>query len=137
MPRTHGYAPKGDRCNGLRDWNARGRTNVIGALIGTILLTVALITGNINADIFYQWVVQELLPKLPPASVVVMDNASFHKRFDIQSTIKNAGHTLEFLPAYSPDFNPIEKKWAQAKTLRRKLSCSTTDLFKNRSLYVG
>jgi transposase len=42
-----------------------------------------------------------------------MDNASFHKRQDIQEAITQAGHILEYLPPYSPDLNPIEKKWAQ------------------------
>jgi hypothetical protein len=34
MPRTHGYAARGQRCMGLQDWHAKGRTNAIGALIG-------------------------------------------------------------------------------------------------------
>lgn len=40
MPRTHGYAPRGQRCEGLHDWAAKGRTNVIGALFQGLLLTV-------------------------------------------------------------------------------------------------
>lgn len=137
MPRRHGYAAVGQRCYGSCDWHARGRTNVIGALIGKLLLTVGLFKTNINADIFYQWTVQNLLPKLPQASVVVMDNASFHKRSDIRSAISNAGHSLEFLPAYSPDLNPIEKKWAHAKSVRKKLSCSISELFKFESFYMA
>ncbi|NQY82450.1 MAG: transposase, partial [Alphaproteobacteria bacterium] len=46
-------------------------------------------------------------PKLPPHRVMVVDNATFHKRKDTQSAILNAGHTLEYLPLYSPDLNPI------------------------------
>jgi len=91
MPRTHGYAPIGKRCYGVCDWQARGRVNVIGALIDKCLLTVALFTSNINADTFFSWTVLDLLPKLPPASVVIMDNATFHKRQDIQNTITQAG----------------------------------------------
>lgn len=137
MPRQHGYAASGQRCYGLCDWHARGRTNVIGALIGKLLLTVSLFKTNINAEIFYQWIVQDLLPKLPAASVVVMDNAPFHKRHDIITAIANAGHTLDFLPAYSPDLNPIEKKWAQTKSIRRKLACSIQKLFEIESFYVA
>lgn len=127
----------GQRCYGSSDWHARGRTNVIGALIGKLLLTVGLFKANVNAEIFYQWTVQDLLPKLPPTSVVVMDNATFHKRSDIRSAIAEAGHTLDFLPAYSPDLNPIEKKWAHAKSIRKKLSCSIPTLFKIESFYVA
>lgn len=58
-----------------------------------------------------------------------MDNAPFHKRQDIQEAITQAGHILEYLPPYSPDLNPIEKKWAQAKAIRRQKKCSVDELF--------
>jgi transposase len=135
MPRQHGYAAVGKRCYGSSDWHAKGRTNVIGALAGKLLLTIALFTTNVNANIFYQWTVQDLLPTLPPASVVVMDNATFHKRSDIKAVISDAGHTLEFLPPYSPDLNPIEKKWAHAKAIRRKENYTIQKLFKIQSFY--
>lgn len=137
MPRTHGYAPKGKRCYGVRDWHARGRTNVIGALIGTLLLTVGLFETNIDADVFCSWIVQDLLPKLPAASVIAMDNATFHKRKDIGEAIAKAGHTLEFLPKYSPDLNPIEHKWAHTKSIRRKNGMTPQQIFQIESFYFG
>jgi len=134
MPRTHGYAPMGQRCCGVRDWHAKVRTNVIGALIGECLHTIGLFRTSINADIFRAWIVQDLLPKLPPACVIVMDNAAFHKRQDIQNVIAEAGHMLEYLPVYSPHLNPIEHKWAQSKALRRKFQCSIERLFSENTL---
>ena len=71
----------------------------------------------------------ELLPKPMSACVIVMDNATFHKRQDIQTAIAHAGHTLEYLPPYSPDLNDIEPKWAQAKVIRRREGCSVEQLF--------
>jgi transposase len=44
-----------------------------------------------------------------------MNNASFHKQAEMQDALGAAGHTLLYLPPYSPDLNPIEKKWAQIK----------------------
>ena len=129
-PRTHGYAKKGNRCYGICNWHAKGRINAIGALLGAVLLTVSLFTGNVDSDVFYSWVVEDLLPKLPPHSVIVMDNATFHKRLDIHRAITRDGHTLLFLPPYSPDLNPIEHKWAQAKAIRRKYQCDINSLFK-------
>ena len=129
MPRTHGYAEKGQRCYGQQDWGAKGRTNVIGALLGKALLTVSLFNANINTDIFTAWIEQDLLPKLPANTVIVMDNATFHKNQDMQEKIRNAGHTLEYLPPYSPDLNPIEPKWAQSKSIRKRLQCSIENLF--------
>lgn len=129
MPRRYGYSPVGQKCFGKEDWGARGRTNVIGALLSGLLLTVTLLTGNVNSDIFYAWITQDLLLHLPSESVIVMDNASFHKRLDIQEAIRNAGHTLLFLPPYSPELNPIEHKWAQAKAIRKQQHCSLDQLF--------
>ncbi len=74
---------------------------------------------------------QDLLPKLPPHSIVVMDNATFHKRQDIRDAIYNAGRILEYLPAYSPDLNPIKHKWAQAMALRRQQNQTVDMLFKS------
>jgi transposase len=129
MPRIHGYAPRGQRCFGNQDWHARGRTNVIGALLNRCLITLGMFDENVNADVFTAWVEQDLLPKLLEPTVIVMDNATFHKRKDTQDIIRKAGHTLLFMPPYSPDLNPIEKKWAQAKSIRRKFRCDTQTLF--------
>jgi transposase len=57
-----------------------------------------------------------------------MDNAAFRKRRDIQESVATAGRALEYLPPYSPDLNPIEKKWARLKTLHKKLQCSVVTL---------
>ncbi|CAK0762002.1 hypothetical protein CCP3SC1_360035 [Gammaproteobacteria bacterium] len=41
------------------------------------------------------------------------------------------GHILEYLPPYSPDFNPIEHKWAQLKAIRKRERCTTEEVFAN------
>ncbi len=103
IPRTHGYATKGNRCFGTHDWGAKGRTNVIGALLFGALLTVSLFQTNVNTEIFTNWVTQDLIPKLPANSVIIMDNASFHKGALMKKAIEDAGHTLLYLSPYSPD----------------------------------
>lgn len=129
MPRTHGYSLKGQRCYGTHDWGAKGRTNVIGALLAGTLLTVSMFQGTIDTQVFDAWVIQDLIPQLPEETVVVMDNATFHKGKGMQEALKRAGHTLLYMPPYSPDLNPIEHKWAQAKSVRKKYQCSVEDLF--------
>ena len=57
-----------------------------------------------------------------------MDNATFHKRSDTQASIKNAGHTLLYQPPYSPQLNPIEKRWAYLKSVRKKWRISVETL---------
>ena len=132
MPRTHGYALKGQRCFGTHDWGAKGRTNVIGALLAGVLLTISLFNSTINTEIFDAWVLQDLIPKLPPKSVIILDNATFHKGKTMKQALQEAGHTLLYLPPYSPDLNPIEKKWAQAKKIRRSQRSSIHDLFRKK-----
>jgi transposase len=98
-------------------------------LLAGVLLTTSLFQTTINTLIFDTWAIECLIPKLPPKSVIILDNASFHKGKAMQKAMEDAGHILLYLPPYSPDLNPIEKKWAQAKSLRRKLRCSIDDLF--------
>lgn len=134
QPRTHGYSAKGKRCHALKDWHARGRLNVIGAIIGFVFLTVCLFDCNIDSNVFYAWLTHDLLPKSPSNSVIIMDNATFHKRSDMIEAIEAAGHTALFLPPYSPDLNPIEHKWAQAKAIRRRERCEVMKLFNRKEL---
>ena len=129
-PRTHGYSQKGHWCHGTCDWNKKGRINAIGALYNGDLITVGLFECSIDSDVFHAWVTALLLKKTPKNSVIIMDNASFHKRSDTQLAITQQGHTILFLPPYSPDFNPIEHTWAQVKAIRRKKRCDVNILFK-------
>jgi transposase len=157
---TLGWSEIGRRCDGVRDGRAPGRTNAIGALIGRRLLTVGLFQADINAEDFRPWIERDASPKLPPRSVLVMDNAAFHKRAAIQSFIRNAGHTLEYLPAYSPDLNfdalpcityqqlleylpayspdlnPIERKRAHLKSVRKQTAAAIQNLFRVESFYM-
>lgn len=128
MPRCYGYSRKGQRCHGQQDWQAKGRINVIGALHENQLLTACLFESTVDSDVFHAWVTKDLLHKLSQDTVIVMDNATFHKRQDTQQQIQQAGYILEYLPPYSTDLNPIEQKWAQAKACRRKYPCDVETL---------
>lgn len=84
------------------------------------LLTVSIFDCSINTDVFECWLEQDLFPKLKENSVLIMDNASFHKGKRLEYIVSNAGHYIVWLPKYSPDLNPIEKMWAQVKGIRNK-----------------
>ncbi|MBD2786595.1 transposase [Xenorhabdus sp. DI] len=136
MPRTHGYSLKRSRCFGLHDWQHKGRVNVMGAIIKNTFVTLSVFAVNINANVFHAWITQDLLPKIPKNAMIVMDNASFHKRCDTLKAITDHGCQLEWLPPYSPDLNPIEHKWAGAKATRRRERCSIDELFTEHVTYV-
>jgi transposase len=126
MPRVCGYSDKGTKCHGSYKWSNKGKVNAIGAVVDKVFFATVLFFGSICGDVFYHWVANSLMPELP---VVVMDNVSFHKREDVVTLLKKEGHKVIFLPPYSPDLNPIEHKWAEAKQIKRKLQCSTEELF--------
>ena len=130
MPRTCGYSMKGELCYSKYDWGAKGRTKGVGALVGKVQLTVVLLSGSVDTEVFTCWVAEFLLPNLPARCVIILDNAAFHKGQGMKKSIMEAGHTLLYLAPYSPDLNSIEKKWAHAKHIRRTTSCSIDDLFK-------
>ncbi|MDR2887480.1 MAG: transposase [Bacteroidales bacterium] len=67
---------------------------------------------------------QKHVKDCPDRSVIVMANAAFHQKADRLKAIWTKGHSVSFLPPYSPDLNPIEKKWAQAKNIRKKQRCN-------------
>jgi len=64
---------------------------------------------------FEDWFEFELIPLLPENAMVIMDNASFHRKNTLYKIASRYGVGLLFLPPYSPDFNPIEHSWANFK----------------------
>ena len=81
--------------------------------------------GTTDTESFRAYVNQVLLPTLRPGDLVVMDNLSPHKSDPTLALITNAGAQVLFLPAYSPDLNPIEKMWSKIKSLLRTAEART------------
>ena len=85
-----------------------------------------LIEGNVNGDIFLQFVQRCLLNIIQPfnennaRSVVVMDNASIHHVAAVVELITAAGALVRFLPPYSPDVNPIEEVFSKIKAFLKE-----------------
>jgi transposase len=128
--KTWGKKGKRKKITGQR---RRGRVNVMGGLRVADKKRLCYFIKKGNAETFYEqlkqlndfvkheWVAQgnraEEFQKAGPKIVVILDNASYHKRKDILVEIeKNLSNIiLEFLPAYSPDFNLIELVWHSCK----------------------
>ncbi len=98
MPRSYGYAPVGKRCAGRHDRNAKGRIDVIGTPPNNKLPNVNPVNGGIDADVVYARFGHGLPPGSPDSSVVVTDNAAFHRRGGIQQA-NNFTRTRTSVPA--------------------------------------
>ncbi|GGE25576.1 IS630 family transposase [Aureimonas endophytica] len=83
--------------------------------------------GAMNGTVFRAYVEQVLVPTLTPGDIVVMDNLPAHKAEGVRAALETAGATLQFLPPYSPDFNPIENAFAKLKALLRARAERTVD----------
>ena len=77
------------------------------------------IDGPTNTAVFQAYVREILVPTLRPGDIVVMDNLGAHKNAATLALITAAGAQPRFLPAYSPDLNPIEMMWSKVKALLR------------------
>jgi transposase len=104
-------------------------------MIGSIRLdgstTCMTIEAATDKEIFGVYVERILLPALKPGDTVIMDNLSSHKGEQILKMIEQAGCQARFLPAYSPDLNPIEKMWSKIKTLLRSAKARSTRALNN------
>jgi transposase len=74
-----------------------------------------LFDGPMDGELFLAWTKQGLVPGLQAGDVVILDNLSTHKVAGVREAIEAAGARLEYLPPYSPDFNPIENLWSKVK----------------------
>jgi transposase len=83
------------------------------------------IEGTTDTDVFQAYIRYVLCPTLRPGDVVIMDNLSPHKSEITHSWIAQAGAQVLFLPAYSPDLNPIEKMWSKVKACLRTAEART------------
>lgn len=114
--RTHGRAPTGQRVHGAVPRNHGPNISCLAVLTPHGVLTSLAIPGAVDGQVFLQWVSAELLPRLTPGTTIVLDNLSVHRSAAVRQTVAAAGCQLRFLPAYSPDFNPIELTFSRLKT---------------------
>lgn len=78
-----------------------------------------------DTEVFRVYVQAVLGPTLRTGDVVIMDNLSPHKSDGTLELIKKQGAQVRFLPAYSPDFNPIEMMWSKVKNSLRSAEART------------
>lgn len=118
MSRTYGWAPPGQTPVIERPAHGR-RISLIGAIALDGTRALREVEGYVNGDVFVSFLREDLGPHLNPGDIVVMDGPSIHKVAGVAEALRERGATPLYLPAYSPELNPIEMTWAWIKRLLR------------------
>jgi transposase len=136
MTRLYGRAMGGERCVDRTPHGHWGSMTMVSAIRdrGVLEQASVVLDGSMDGPTFLTYVEQCLVPALRPGDVVVMDNLRSHKVAGVREAIEQAGCDLWYLPAYSPDFNPIEKLWSKVKAWLRRVGAKT---FETVSAAVG
>ena len=117
--RRYARAPRGIRAVGHVPRNHGHNVTLLAALTPAGIGPSMTLAGSIDSAAFAAYVQHFLVPSLHPGQVVILDNLSAHKSMAARAAIEAAGCELRFLPAYSPDFNPIELAFAKIKSSLR------------------
>jgi transposase len=120
-------APRGKRAVGTAPRNHGANVTLLAALTPRGIGAALTVEGAADRLVVEAYVGRVLVPTLRPGQVVVLDNLSAHKGEEVRNLIEAAGCRLLFLPAYSPDFNPIELAFAKVKERLRRTAARTVD----------
>jgi transposase len=123
----YGYAPRGERLR-LSVPRKRGKnTTLLSSMSSEGMGPSLAVEGATTASVFEAYVEQVLAPSLEPEQIVIMDNLGAHRPRRIRELIEEQDCELLYLPAYSPDYNPIEEAFAKIKNLLRKAAARTKE----------
>ena len=126
MTRRYGRGPIGERVADSAPGSWRTLT-LLGAISVDGWVASMTVEAPTDGNVFLAYLEHVLCPQLKPGNVVVMDNLSAHKVDGVRQMIEATGARVQYLPPYSPDFNPIEQCWAQVKQQLRALKARSID----------
>jgi transposase len=125
MTRIRGRALRGERLRASVPHGHWKTITFVGALRLSGMTAPMVLDGPMNGPAFLAYVEQVLVPTLCAGETVIMDNLATHKLPAVRKAIEAVGASLRFIPAYSPDFNPIEMAFSKLKAALRKAAART------------
>lgn len=128
MTRARARAPRGKRAYGKVPRNRGKNTTLIASMTleGGMCEAMA-VEGATDAQVFEAYVEGFLAPSLWAGQIVLLDNLGAHKTQRVRELIEARGAEVWFLPAYSPDLNPIEEAFSKVKALLKKAAARTKE----------
>ena len=130
LSRLHGRSPRGMRACASAPFGHWTRVTLLGALGAEGIVGAMSVDAATSAAVFHAYLDQVLLPELrrsKPDAVLIMDNLPAHKAAQVRALLDRSGFAYRYLPAYSPDLNPIEPGWAKVKAALRRVAARTVD----------
>ncbi len=124
---TYARAPRGARARGCVPADRGTNVTLLAALSLDGVVAAMTLTGAADALAFEAYVREVLAPALRPGQTVLLDNVRTHKGAAVRALIEARGCRLLFLPAYSPDFSPIEQAFSELKALLRRAGARTRE----------
>jgi transposase len=131
MTRRYGWAPKGQRLIDAAPYGHWKTTTFVAGLRATGIVAPLVLDGPMHGPAFRAYVEQMLARTLEAGDIVVMDNLPAHKVSGVSEAIRDVGASIMYLPAYSPDLNPIEQAFAKLKALLRQAATRTREALWN------
>jgi hypothetical protein len=119
MTRVYGRAARGERVNQSVPRNHGKGVSLIGSLGLRGLLAPLSLEGAVDTVAFDSYVSRVLCSQLRPGDVLLLDNLPVHQASQVERAVAEVKAEVMWLPAYSPDFSPIEECWSKVKTLVR------------------
>jgi len=113
--REYGRSLKGQLIRSKVSGRSYQRISLVAGLTNGELIAPMTYEETMTSDFFEAWFQKFLLPTLNTPSVIIMDNARFHRMGKLELLCEEFGHKLLPLPPYSPEYNPIKKTWAHIK----------------------
>ena len=83
------------------------------------------VEGSVDTGVFDAYVQHFLVPTLFKGDIVLLDNVKFHYSQRAIKLIEQVGANVLHIPAYSPDFSPIEECISKIKALLRAAKART------------
>jgi transposase len=120
MSRLYGRSARGERCRASVPHGHWQSSTFVAALRHDRITAPMLLDGPMDGNAFVEYVKQVLSPELKEGDMVICDNLSSHKVAGVREAIEARGAQLLYLPAYSPDLNPIEMAFSKLKAILRQ-----------------
>ena len=120
MTPLRGRSQRGQRLLGRAPFGHWKTSTFLAGLRHDRIVAPLVLDGAINGERLRAYVEQFLAPTLSAGDIVIADNLGSHKVAGVREAIEARGASLLFLPAYSPDLNPIEQVFAKLKALLRR-----------------